>query len=291
MATITQWTQGARPRTLPVAVTPVLAGTGAAAAADGAVLGRAALALVVSVALQIGVNFANDYSDGVRGTDDDRVGPFRLVGSGTVPASAVKAAAWLCFAVAAVTGLVLVVLIQQWWLLAVGAAAIAAAWYYTGGSRPYGYRGMGEVSVFIFFGLVAVLGTMYVQTEEITATAAVTAVAVGSPICALLVVNNIRDAPKDAGAGKRTLAVIMGDRSSRIFYAGLMSLPLVLVIPLIAMAGPWTALALLATPLAVRTTQPVLRNASGVTLIPALQGTSLTGLLFAVLLTLGLAVS
>ncbi|NEE00315.1 1,4-dihydroxy-2-naphthoate polyprenyltransferase [Phytoactinopolyspora halotolerans] len=291
MATITQWTQGARPRTLPVAFAPVLAGNGAAAAAGSAHLGRGVLALVVAVALQIGVNFANDYSDGVRGTDDDRVGPFRLVGSGTVRPSAVKTAAWLCFAVAAVAGLVLVVLTRQWWLLAVGMAAIAAAWYYTGGTRPYGYRALGEVSVFVFFGLVAVLGTVYVQAEEITAAAAVTAVAVGAPICALLVVNNIRDAPKDAEAGKRTLAVVMGDQNSRRLYAALMVLPLALVPALIVIAGGWTALALLAGPLMARTTAPVLKGETGVALIPALQGTSMSALLFAVLLAAGLGLS
>ncbi|NED94532.1 1,4-dihydroxy-2-naphthoate polyprenyltransferase [Phytoactinopolyspora alkaliphila] len=291
MATSTQWVQGTRPRTLPAAVSPVLVGTGAAAAAGSVHIGRALLALAVAVALQIGVNFANDYSDGVRGTDDDRVGPFRLVGSGAVRAATVKAAAWVSFGVAALCGLVLVVLTAEWWLLAVGAAAVAAAWYYTGGSRPYGYRGMGELSVFVFFGLVAVGGTTFVQTGQISASSVLAGAAVGSSACALLLVNNIRDAPKDAGAGKRTLAVFLGQQRSRLLYAGLMTAPFVLALPMIVTADPWVALALLAIPMTARVTVPVLRGDEGPALIPALQGTSFTGLLFASLLTVGLFLS
>lgn len=288
MATSTQWVQGTRPRTLPAAVSPVLVGTGAAAAVEGAHVGHAFLALVVALALQVGVNFANDYSDGIRGTDDDRVRPFRLVASGSVRPSSVKLAAWLCFALAATAGLALVILTGRWWLLAVGAAAVAAAWYYTGGSRPYGYRGMGEVSVFVFFGLVAVVGTTYVQAEQITASSVIAGTAAGCVACALLLVNNIRDAPKDGSAGKRTLAVFLGERRSRLLYAGLMLAPFGLTLVLIGTAGAWAALALLAIPLAVRTGVPVMRGDRGIELIPALQGTSVTGLLFAALLAVGL---
>ena len=161
MASLAEWVEGARPRTLPAAVSPVVAGTGAAAFADSVVVGKALLTLLVALALQVGVNYANDYSDGVRGTDADRVGPLRLVGSGAASPPAVRTAAFGCFGVAAVAGLVLAAT-SGWWLLAVGAVAIAAAWFYTGGSRPYGYRGLGEVFVFCFFGLVAVCGTTYV---------------------------------------------------------------------------------------------------------------------------------
>ncbi|WP_166356042.1 1,4-dihydroxy-2-naphthoate polyprenyltransferase [Phytoactinopolyspora limicola] len=290
MATSSTWVQGARPRTLPAALSPVIVGTGAAAAAGAAHLGRAVLALVVALALQVGVNYANDYSDGVRGTDDNRVGPLRLVASGVASARAVKLAAWLSFGVAAVTGLVLVVLIQQWWLLAVGAAAVGAAWYYTGGSRPYGYRGMGELSVFVFFGLVAVMGTTYVQAERLTAVSFVAAVAVGSMACALLLVNNLRDAPQDAVAGKRTLAVFLGEQRTRLLYAGLMVLPYLLVVPLALDAGPWALLAGLAAPVTWMAARPVLRGAQGSALIPALQTTGLTSLVFAALLTAGLAI-
>lgn len=291
MATTSQWLHGARPRTLPAALSPVLVGTGAAAAIDAMHVGRALLALVVSVALQIGVNFANDYSDGIRGTDDDRVGPFRLVGSGAASASAVKKAAFGSFGVAAVSGLILVILAGQWWLLAVGAAAVTAAWYYTGGDRPYGYRGFGELSVFVFFGLVAVVGTTYVQAGEITAASVVAGAAVGSFACALLLINNIRDAPTDAESGKRTLAVHLGQRRSRFFFLALMGLPFLLSIAVIALTGPWAALALLALPFAAATTRPVLRGDRGRDLIPVLQATSLAGLAYAVCLTVGLFLS
>jgi 1,4-dihydroxy-2-naphthoate polyprenyltransferase len=291
MATTTEWVLGTRPRTLPAAVSPVLVGTGAAAAVDAANLGLAVLALAVAVALQIGVNFANDYSDGVRGTDDDRVGPFRLVGSGSADARQVKLAAWLSFAVAALTGLALIVLTQHWWLLSVGALAVAAAWFYTGGTRPYGYRGLGEISVFVFFGLVAVMGTTYVQADRFTASSFGAAVAVGSLACALLLGNNIRDAPRDAAAGKRTLAVFLGEQRSRMFYTALMIAPFVLVLPLIATNGAWVAGTLLALALSGRTIAPVLRGERGAALIPALQGTSLTALIFAILLTAGLSLS
>uniref|UniRef100_UPI00245836AD 1,4-dihydroxy-2-naphthoate polyprenyltransferase n=2 Tax=Nocardia TaxID=1817 RepID=UPI00245836AD len=194
MATAAQWIEGARPRTLPNAIAPVIAGTGAAAALDAVVWWKAGVALLLSVALILGVNYANDYSDGVRGTDDERVGPLRLVGSGLASPNAVKAAAVGCLAVGAVLGLVLV-FTTAWWLLLIGAACLAGAWFYTGGSKPYGYSGFGEVAVFVFFGLVAVLGTQFVQAERIDWVGVALAVGVGSFSSAVLVANNLRDIP------------------------------------------------------------------------------------------------
>ncbi len=212
-----QWLEGARPRTLPAAVSPVLAGTGVAAFVDHAVWWKALLALLVALALQVGVNYANDYSDGIRGTDADRVGPLRLVGSGVASPKQVKTAAFASFGVAMVLGLVLVVT-SAWWLLLVGALCVVAAWFYTGGSQPYGYHALGEVMVFVFFGLVAVLGTTYVQTGTAPLAAWFAAVGVGSLACAILVANNVRDIPTDREVGKRTLAVVLGDRQSRYLY-------------------------------------------------------------------------
>ena len=207
MATAAQWVHGARPRTLPAAVSPVAAGTGVAAFYDAADLVLAGLALLVALAFQVGVNYANDYSDGVRGTDDARVGPLRLTASGVATATSVRSAALLSFVVGSVAGVLIVVITEQWWLLLVGAACIAAAWYYTGGHAPYGYRGFGEVSVFLFFGLVATVGTEYVETLQWLWLGAAAAVGVGALACALLVVNNLRDIPTDAATGKRTLAL------------------------------------------------------------------------------------
>src|SRR6187551_2427678 len=221
MATAAQWLQGARQRTLPAAIAPVAAGTGAAALASGFVAWKAALALLVAVSLQVAVNYANDYSDGVRGTDADRVGPLRLVGSGAAAPAAVRRAAVLSFLVAAVAGLVLALLVA-WWLVLVGAACMGAAWYYTGGRSPYGYRGLGEVSVFVFFGLVATVGTTYVQAERITAASVLAGAGCGALACAILVANNLRDIPTDGAAGKRTLAVRLGDRRTRLLYVALL---------------------------------------------------------------------
>ncbi|HEX6194704.1 MAG TPA: 1,4-dihydroxy-2-naphthoate polyprenyltransferase [Jiangellaceae bacterium] len=285
------WLAGARPRTLPAAVAPVLVGTGAAAADGAASIPRALLALVVALALQVGVNYANDYSDGVRGTDDKRVGPLRLVASGTATAAAVLRAAWVSFGVAALAGLVLVVLTEQWWLLAVGAAAIAAAWYYTGGSRPYGYSGLGEVSVFVFFGLVATVGTAYVQAERVTPPALIGGVAIGALACAILLANNLRDIPTDTAAGKRTLAVRLGRDGARLLYLALIVLAYLLAVTL-AVAGPrWAVLALLSAPLAARAVIPVVRHASGAALVPVLRDTGLTELAYAALLAIGLSLS
>lgn len=289
-ATAAQWVEGARLRTLPAAVSPVLAGTGAAAAVASADIVLAALALVVALALQVGVNYANDYSDGVKGTDSDRVGPFRLVGSGAAEPDAVRRAAFLAFTVAGLAGLAIVVLTGHWWLIAVGAVAVAAAWYYTGGVRPYGYRGLGEVSVFIFFGLVAVLGTTFVQADRITPSAVVCAVAIGLLACALMLVNNLRDARTDAVSGKRTLAVFLGERRTRMLYTVLIAMPYLLVIALGVAGRPWALLAVVSAPLAVRSVRPVLAGATGRDLIAVLRDTGLTELAFAVLLTLGLVI-
>ena len=212
-----RWITGARPRTLPAAVVPVALGASAAVGAGDVVWWRVGLALVVSLALQVGVNYANDYSDGVRGTDDVRVGPVRLVASGLASPSAVKRAAMLAFGVAAVAGLA-IALDTSLWLLAVGAAAIAAGWFYTGGPRPYGYLGLGEVFVFVFFGLVATAGTTFAAIEDVTGLSIVMGCAAGSLACALLVINNLRDIPTDREVGKKTLAVRLGDQRTRWFY-------------------------------------------------------------------------
>jgi 1,4-dihydroxy-2-naphthoate polyprenyltransferase len=214
VATLSQWAAGTRPRTLPASLVPVVVGTGVALGQDGAVWWRAVLAALVALLLQIGVNYSNDYSDGVRGTDEDRVGPLRLVGSKAAEPRQVLAAALGCLFAAAVAGLALAV-VTTLWLLLVGAAAILAAWFYTGGKNPYGYRALGELSVFVFFGLVAVVATVYVQTEDLPWEAWAAAVPVGLLACALLVANNLRDIPTDSASGKRTLAVVLGDRRTR----------------------------------------------------------------------------
>ena len=241
MATPGEWLAGARPRTLPAAVSPVLAGTGVAAYADGAVWWKALLALVVSLALQVAVNYANDYSDGIRGTDADRVGPMRLVGSGVATPGAVKRAAFLAFGVAALAGLVLAAT-TAWWLVAVGVVCVVAAWYYTGGSTPYGYLGLGEVMVFVFFGLVAVVGTTFVQTGTWEPAALFAAVGVGALACAILVVNNLRDIPSDTEAGKNTLAVRLGADRTRALYA-LLVLAAAAAVVAVAVSTTWWALA------------------------------------------------
>jgi 1,4-dihydroxy-2-naphthoate polyprenyltransferase len=288
VASVAEWVAGARPRTLPAAVAPVAVGTGAAAAAGGAAPGRALLALVVSLALQVGVNYANDYSDGIRGTDADRVGPFRLVGSGTAQPDAVRLAAFASFAVAAAAGLWLAAL-TSWWLIAVGAAALAAAWFYTGGPRPYGYHGLGEAAVFVFFGLVAVVGTAYVQSERITGLAVAAALPIGLLACALLLTNNLRDIPTDLASGKRTLAVRLGDRRTRLAYVGAIMLSFAIVIG-IAIFRPWALLALLAAPLAMPPVRRVLSSARGAGLIPVLKETGRVQLIFGLFLAVGLAI-
>jgi 1,4-dihydroxy-2-naphthoate polyprenyltransferase len=289
VTTVGQWIQGARPRTLPAAVAPVLVGTGAAAAAGDARPARALLALVVSLALQVAVNYANDYSDGIRGTDTQRVGPLRLVGSGVSSPAAVKRAALAAFAVAAAAGLVLAAL-TTWWLVAIGAAAMLAAWFYTGGARPYGYRALGEVSVFVFFGLVATIGTAYVQVERVTATAVLGGVGCGALACALLVVNNLRDIPTDSATGKRTLAVLLGDRPTRLLYVALVAVAFLVAVALVVVT-PWTLLALAAVPLAARPARTVAAGRQGRELVPALRDTGRLQLAYAVLLAVALALA
>jgi len=288
VATPAQWLAGARPRTLPAAIAPVAVGTGAAAHVEAAVWWKALLALVVALAMQVGVNYANDYSDGMRGTDENRVGPMRLVGSRVAAPERVRAAAFAAFGLACGAGLILAAT-TSWWLILVGAAAVAAAWGYTGGRNPYGYRALGELSVFVFFGLVAVLGTTYVQAGRLPPLAVVAAFPVGMLACALLVVNNLRDAPKDGAAGKRTLAVVLGDRATRLLFLALVVIPFLVAAAMIP-AQPAMALVLLAIPAARLPVRAVARGAAGRDLIPALAGTARTQLTFAVLMALALAV-
>jgi 1,4-dihydroxy-2-naphthoate octaprenyltransferase len=289
-ASAAHWIEGARPRTLPAAVAPVVAGTGLAAHHDGFNWWKALLALVVAVALQVGVNYANDYSDGVRGTDAQRVGPLRLVGSGLVTPARVRTAAFCAFGVAAVAGLVLAVT-TEWWLVLVGAVAIVAAWYYTGGSRPYGYLGLGELSVFVFFGLVAVVGTTYVQTQQITWSAVALGSAVGALACAILVANNLRDLPTDRVAGKRTLAVVLGDSRTRATYLGLHLAAVAGLVVAAALETWWTLLGLLFIVVAVPAVVAVRRPATGRDLIPVLRDTGLAELVLAAGAAIGLALA
>lgn len=284
------WVAGARPRTLPAAIVPVLVGTACAVGVAEIHGWRAVAAGVVALGLQIGTNFANDYSDGVRGTDDpaERVGPVRLVGWGIKPAAAVKRAALVSFLVAMAAGLALAVAVGPE-LVLVGAASVAAGWFYTGGSRPYGYYGFGEVFVFVFFGLVATVGSAYVQTGYLTGLSAVAAVPVGLLATALLVVNNLRDIPGDSRSGKRTLAVRLGDRRTRVLYVGLLVLAF-MAVPLVAGGfgrGP-AAAALLGIVLARPPVVRVLEGARGVALIPVLGATGRVQLVTGVLLAAGL---
>ena len=289
------WIAGARPRTLPAALVPVLVGTAAAAgmngdanALKGLVIWRFAAALVVSLALQIGVNYANDYSDGIRGTDADRVGPMRLTGSGRKSPGAVKRAAFLSFGVAAVAGLGLAAA-TSWWLIAVGLVAIAAAWFYTGGPRPYGYAGLGEVFVFVFFGIVATTGSAFVQIERVTPLTLLVSIPVGLFATALLVVNNLRDIPGDTEAGKRTLAVRLGDKRTRIFYIVLVVLPFFTVPFLCGLSQrPAGAFSMFAVLLARKPVQRVIEGARGPALIPVLGATGKVQLAFGVLISVGL---
>ena len=285
-----RWILGARPRTLPAAVVPVAVGAACAAGLTDVVWWRAALSLVVSLALQVGVNYANDYSDGIRGTDDVRVGPVRLVASGLASPKAVKSAAFTAFGAAAVAGLVLAAA-TSWWLLAVGAAALAAGWFYTGGPKPYGYLGLGEVFVFVFFGLVATVGTTYVVAERITGASIVMGCAVGALACALLVINNLRDIPTDREVGKKTLAVRLGAARTRVMYALLLGGAFAAAIVAAVAWRPWAAVVLLAVPLAVVPVRRVLRGAAGRDLIAVLGETGRLQLAYGLLATVGLILS
>ena len=287
MATIKEWVSGARLRTLPAAIAPVIVGT--SLAAPSPIWSNALLALLVALSLQIGVNFSNDYSDGIRGTDTDRVGPMRLVGSGAAKPQHVLTAALLFFALAGIFGLLLA-LRSSLWLILVGLLSILAAWGYTGGKRPYGYRALGEISVFIFFGLVAVLGTYFVQSETITTLAIVAAIPVGAQACAILVLNNLRDRNKDAESGKRTLAVLMGEKVTRILFALLILGSNVLGIAT-SIDRAWCALTALLLPVALYLAATVVKGAGGRDLIALLQRTALFQLLFALMYAAGFALS
>ncbi|WP_176357666.1 1,4-dihydroxy-2-naphthoate polyprenyltransferase [Mycobacterium persicum] len=289
MASFTQWVGGARPRTLPNAVAPVVAGTGAAAWLHAAVWWKALLALVVAVALTVGVNYANDYSDGIRGTDDQRSGPPRLVGSRLAAPRSVLTAAMVSLAVAAAAGLVLA-LVSQPWLIAVGAACIAGAWLYTGGAKPYGYSGFGEVAVFVFFGLIAVLGTQYTQALRVDWVGLVLAVATGALSSSVLVANNLRDIPTDTVSNKITLAVRLGDAPTRVLYQGLLVTAGALTL-LLTIATPWCAVGLVSTPLALRAVGPVRSGRRGPELIPVLRDTGLAMLVWAVAVAVALTVA
>ena len=285
MATTQQWVAATRPRTLPAAIAPVIVGWAAAWTERGTASVQwwvGLLAMIVALALQIGVNFSNDYSDGIRGTDTVRVGPVRLVGQGLAAPAQVRAAAFASFGVAAVSGLAVVAAVGQPHLLIIGALAILSAWFYTGGANPYGYLGLGEVFVFVWFGLVAVQGTVTVLLGHSTALGWLYGVGAGALSCALLVANNLRDVPTDIAAGKRTLAVRLGAANTRWLYVGLVWIGLLTPFVAIATGGTrWLALAILAAASAHRPGWAVIRGASGRDLIPVLVGTGRTLLVWA----------
>lgn len=289
MASLNQWVAGARPRTLPAAIAPVILGTAAAHLLGRADLALAILALLVALSLQVGVNYANDYSDGIRGTDEARVGPVRLVGQRLAAPSNVKAAAMLSFAAAAMAGLALVGLSEAWIMLPLGALSVLAAWRYTGGDNPYGYRGLGEVYVFVFFGLMATLGTLYTQADAVSWFGLIGAIGVGALASAILVANNLRDIPTDIEHGKRTLAVRLGDARTRTLYVALFTAS---VVALGAMSWfePWALLGLLAVPLGLKAVRTVRAGTTGRELIPVLTATGLYEVAYAVLIALGVVI-
>ena len=287
MATFAQWIEGARPRTLPAAVAPVVVGTAAAAPLDQVEPGLAILALIVSVCLQVGVNYANDYSDGIRGTDADRVGPVRLVGQHKANPENVKLMAFAFFGFAALVGLALVALSGAWLMIPLGALAILAAWKYTGGDNPYGYRGLGEVYVFVFFGLMATLGTLYTQAHTLTWVGLLGAVGVGAIASAILVANNLRDIPTDRANGKMTLAVRLGDRGTRGLYVALMAVSLAAVVG-IALTHLPALLALLAFALLWKPLQALRVGAVGRDLVSVLATTGQFEIAYAALLAVGI---
>ena len=280
-----KWIAGARPKTLPAAIAPVAVATALAGKNSDPLL--ALLALLVSLALQVGVNYANDYSDGVKGTDDKRIGPMRLVASGAAPANQVKIAAYIALGFGAVVGLILA-LQTSLWLVAIGALAIAAAWGYTGGKNPYGYFGFGELAVFVFFGLVATMGTYFAQTGELTLDSLLVAIPMGCLSCALLAINNLRDRAADELVGKRTLAVRLGDSSARTAFIALL---LAAHISVLFLLKPWTLLTFLLLPMTFSLIKAIRAGANGAELIPLLGKTGKLQLRFAILLALGLLLS
>lgn len=263
------WVAGARPRTLPAAIAPVLVGTSLIRRDHHSInYLNAVMALLVSLLLQIAVNYSNDYSDGIRGTDDNRVGPIRLVASGLATARSVKRAAFLSFGAAAAIGTVLAARVS-WWLLLVGAVCILAAWTYTGGKRPYGYSGFGEVSVFLFFGVVATVGSYVVQSHRVTWQSVLVSLPVGALSCSLLAINNLRDLPKDSLVGKRTLAVRLGENRARQFLIALLLIAHLAAI-LAALISPWALITLLLIPLTRQIIKAIRTGAHGAQLIPML---------------------
>jgi 1,4-dihydroxy-2-naphthoate octaprenyltransferase len=284
---IRTWMTGARVRTLPLAVAPILLGSATASTIDRFDLLLSLLALSVALLLQIGVNYANDYSDGIRGTDNERVGPTRLTGSGLARPEAVKRAAFFSFGAAALSGLAIVFLTQQWWLLAIGLVAIVAAWFYTGGKQPYGYYGLGELAVFVFFGLVATVGTNYIQTLLIDPLAVLLGATFGLYASAVLLVNNIRDIETDQKAGKRTLAVMLGHKPSKTLFLLLIWLPVAINL-LLVLFYPATILGLFNLLLLLPITLIIMESRRSGELITALKLTSLAGLGFAALVGLGI---
>lgn len=290
MASVAQWVQGARPRTLVNSVAPVLVGTGGAVGSGAIQPGYALLALIVAVTLQIGVNYANDYSDGKRGTDDNRVGPLRLVGSGVAAPEAVRTMALAWLAAGMLAGVLLVSLTRHWWLLAVGAVCLLGAWFYTGGKHPYAYLGLGEVAVFVFFGPVAVLGTAYVQSGPPSALIIVAAIGVGMLSASVLVTNNLRDIGSDAVVGKRTLAVLLGDTHTRWLYAALISIPFLLSL-LAGLRSLPMLLGLLAAPLAISPVRRVLGGVEGRDLVAVLGDTARIMLVWSLGTAVGLALA
>ncbi|WP_270887307.1 1,4-dihydroxy-2-naphthoate polyprenyltransferase [Pedococcus sp. 5OH_020] len=290
MATLSQWIAGARPRTLPAAIAPVVAGTAAAAPLGHASVGLGLLAVLVSLGLQVGVNYANDYSDGIRGTDSDRVGPVRLVGQHKADPENVKLMAFAFFGASALVGLALVALSQAWVMIPLGALAVVAAWKYTGGDNPYGYRGLGEVYVFLFFGLMATLGTLYTQAHRLTWLGVAAAVGVGCIASAILVANNLRDIASDRESGKVTLAVRLGDRGTRVLYVALVAVSLAMLV-LVALEFPWAWLGVAAFGLLWKPLRAVTGGATGQALVPVLAMTGLFEVGYAVLLAVGIATS
>jgi 1,4-dihydroxy-2-naphthoate octaprenyltransferase len=284
MTPIAKWVAGARPRTLPAAIAPVLVAT-AYAGSNWDPL-RALSALLVSLALQIGVNYANDYSDGIRGTDDLRVGPVRLTASGLAKPKSVRNAAVISFLFAAIIGLTLAVA-TSWWIVLVGALAINAAWGYTGGKNPYGYKGLGDVFVFLFFGVVATVGTYYVQTEELNLKILIISIPMGALSCAILAINNLRDRAQDELVGKKTLAVRLGNKGARDYYIALL-----ISAHLFALLTfkPTALLTLLAAPLSWSLARGISGGVSGAQLIPYLAKTGKLQLVFSALFALGLAI-
>lgn len=296
MTSLQIWVKGARPKTLTAAIAPVLVGSSIAYSEKSFNLLIAFLALTVSISIQIAVNYANDYSDGIKGTDNKRVGPIRLVGQNLASAKSVRNASFIFFFIAAVAGLVITISTKQWWFLLLGFSAIISAWTYTGGPKPYGYAGFGEVFVFIYFGLVAVLGTIYAQTLSLKPYFYIYAISIGCFAAAILVANNLRDREKDHQSNKMTLAVKLGDTKTRYLFVILMLLPFIFGLLLLITRDLGDSqnlnfgslLSFLALPLAISTIRPVLQKVSGKDLIQTLVNTGKTEFLWAVMICLGI---